>query len=67
VMEIGSVPIQNVATQTSRGELSVIAVTKNDLKEWEVEINLVSLKIQSYEPRNFLYVFIQFCGCFLIL
>jgi hypothetical protein len=48
-MEIGSVPIQNVATQTFHGELSAIAVTKSDLREWEVEISLVSSK----EPRNF--------------
>lgn len=41
VMETGSVPIQNVATQISHGELNAIAVTKSDLKGWEVETNLV--------------------------
>jgi hypothetical protein len=44
VMETGSVPIQNVATQISRGELSAIAVIKNGLRGWEVVTNLVSFK-----------------------
>jgi len=42
VMETGSVPIQNAGTQISHGELSAIAVIKNDLKGWEVLTHLVS-------------------------
>lgn len=51
MMETGSAPIQNVATQISHGELNAIAVTKSDLKGWEVETNLVSC-----EQRKFLYI-----------
>lgn len=56
MMEIGSVPIQNVATQTSHGELNAIVVTKSDLRELGVEINLVSFIVSSCEPRKFLYM-----------
>jgi hypothetical protein len=45
VMVTGSAPIQNVATQISRGEQNAIAVTKNDLKGWEAENNLVSFSL----------------------